>query len=324
MKAHDLLMETTSPSKLPIAHSSHGTWYEVTAGQVKSWYKTHVGPPPNLDKSPNTRYFMHVGNSSKMSYSDTRLVWLRGLQLGSVINSSEFHTTQDGQALQALAHVTGAQQGERVWGDFILYDGQVYLRDAFIHTLPVVAQISTGAVHEVPTNARWTLARIYLKYLVSADRVVVFRNTSDDVSQPWSSASIKSGELVNTQSQRKLDAATQVKLSKELTQALGLQQKVSVSTHIVPNSKLQRVLQAIQDNPGVTRWPLYLSVLKLRQVPAQSSADDAVHELMQMTLISNVNPVLDHAAKYVITPVGKLVLARLNAGHAVAKASLIK
>ncbi len=328
MRAREIQEAASKPAS--IVQVDAGTWYETSAAQVTKWYRNWFLVEPDLDSDPSIRYFVFVPQAQKLWSLDNKVVWLKDSHLSSLASAGKFYTKQEGAALQALADVTQAKQGERVWGDFVLYDGKVYDKHELPQSLPVVAQLSTGEVHEVPASARWTLGRIYLKYKVSADRVVMFRNTLQDVSAPWSTASIKAGKIMEIQSQRKLDPVTQVKLHKELTQALALQQKVSVKTHIVPESKLHDVLRAVMDNPEVDRPKLYWRVLQLVKMPAYRSADDPLLELVKMGLVKETHKdpstyYMSGAERtYSITPVGKLVLARLKSGKPVDKSSLIK
>ena len=327
MRAREIQEAASKP--VSIVQVDAGTWYETSAAQVTKWYSNWFLVEPELDSDPSIRYFVFVPQAHKLWSLDNKVVWLKDSHLSSLASAGKFYTKQEGAALQALADVTQAKQGERVWGDFVLYDGKVYDKHELPQSLPVVAQISTGEVHEVPTSARWTLGRIYLKYKVSADRVVMFRNTLQDVSAPWSTASIKAGKIMEIQSQRKLDPVTQVKLHKELTQALALQQKVSVKTHIVPESKLHRALKAINENPGVTRLSLYWSLLNLSKLPTHRSREDVATELVKLGLATESRHrdklyTSDTDLHYTLTPVGKLVLARLKSGKPVDKSSLIK
>jgi len=65
-------------------------------------------------------------------------------------------------------------------------------------------------------------------------------------------------------------------------------------------------------------------------MPKYMGADDSVIELVKLGLVSETHKdpsvyYLSGAERtYSITPVGKLVLARVNSGKSVAKASLIK
>ena len=135
---------------------------------------------------------------------------------------------------------------------------------------------------------------------------------------------------MDIQSPRKLDAITQVKFGKEISQALGLQQKVSVKTHIIPESKLHDVLRAVNGNPEIDRPTLYWQVLKLAKMPAYKSADDPLLELVKLGLVKETHKapgtyyVSGAERTYSITPVGKLVLARVKSGKPVDKTSLIK
>lgn len=307
-----------------VAKSASGIWYETNASKVKTWYKSQYGGSARLTDAPGVRYFVFVPTGHSLGSSTNRVVEQHGDDLNSVETTGTFYGKQDGAALQALVDVIQVKNGERIWGDFILYQGKVYLEHEFLESLPKVAEISTGEVHEVPPDARWTLARVHLKYQTSADRVVVFRNTTSDVSEPWSAASIKGGEMSDIQSQRKIPTETQVKLSKELAAVLGMEQKVTVTTHIIPNSKLHHMLTAISDNPGVERWKLYWDVLQLKKLPKYRSPQDLASELVSMKLVQEVD---DPARQYPglhVTPIGKLVLSRVNAGHNVSKVTLLK
>lgn len=318
MRAREI-SEAQMDKLVPLVTTPAGIWYETNVDDVAKHFKKINGSDTNVDKTPGIRYFVFAPESSKTWSLASRIMTLKHQDLSGgpyLINK------QDGEDLQALADATHAQNGPGVYGDFLLYKGKVYPKKEFLSSLPVVAQIHTGAVHEVPVDALWTLNRMNLKYQTSAQRVVVFPNTTQQRSDPWSTVSIRDGKISDIQSQRKLDAATQVKLSKELSQALGLQQKVSVKTHIVPESKLHRVLQAINDNPGVDRPDLYWTVLKVQQMPSYRSNADMASELVKLGLVVETKPTTQ--LYYTISPIGKLVLARVKAGHAVAKVSLIK
>jgi hypothetical protein len=327
MRAREIQEATT---QFPIiAQTANCTWYETDAGKIKNWYKQMYGRSPRLHDAPDTRYFVMAPTGQAPLGFISSAVMQQGSDLSSVETTGTFVTKNDGVALQALADATQVKNGEHIWGDFVLYDGKVYLKDGFLSAMPQVAEISTGPVYEIPPDALWTLGKIYLKYKVSAQKVVVFRNTTADVSSPWSSASIRAGVVSDIQSQRKLDKVTEVKLGKEVSQALGLTQKVTVNTHIIPESKLHNTLRAIHDNPGVTRWDLYWRVLNLKKLPTYQSAEDSASELVKLglaTLTQSATPFYtqDSDKHYTITTIGKLVLARVNAGKPVAKTSLIK
>jgi hypothetical protein len=327
MKAREISEVVTN---LPeVAKSPAGAWYETSAAKVKSWFKQMSGSTPNLDTDDSVRHFVFVPVNHKLWSLDNKVLQFSKGELGSVGTTGGFYTGAEAAALQALVDAIRAKNGERIWGDYILYQGQVYPEHEFLATLPKVGEISTGVIHEVPADARWCLQKLQLKYLVNSDRVVVFKNTTQDVSLPWSAVSIKYGKMSDIQSQRKLDKVTQVKLGKEVSQALDLKQNVTVNTHIIPESKLHKTLRAIHDHPGVTRFDLYWRVLNLKKLPPYQSAQDVASELVKLglvTLAESATPFYtqDTDKHYTITTIGKLVLARVNAGKPVAKTSVIK
>ena len=319
MRAYDIIEST--PSQSPeVARTTDGVWYEVDVNKAKKYYKTVYGRTDALEVDPGERYFVFVRNSNKSKGLAEQIVKLKDGEL----SDGDFYSKQHGDNLRALVDATHAQRGERVWGDFILYNGQVYHKNNFIQHMPAVAQISTGAVYEIPKDALWALNRLNIRYQLSADRVLVFKNTNDDTSETWSSVSIKSGKMSDIQSQQPLDTRTQVKLNKELTQELGLQQKATVTSHIIPNSKLHKMLQAINDNPGVKRYQLYWDVLKLKQLPPYRFKSDLCWDLVVMGLVEERYDPSEKYDSLYITPIGKLVLARVSAGNSVSKSSLIK
>lgn len=311
------------PNKLVTLVTTHaGTWYETDVETVAKHFRHINGSDKNVDKTPGIRYFVFAPKSHKTLSLASQFMMLKDHELSGAHHMGFSHylvTKQDAEDLQALVDVTQAQYGTRVYGDFILYKGKVYPKDEFLQTLPVVAQISTGAVHEVPSDALWTLSRLHLKYQTSAQRVVVFKYTQNNFGEPWCVASIKDGKLSDIQSQRKLDKITQVQLGKEVAQALGLTQKVTVNTHIIPESKLHDTLRAINDHPGVNRAQLYWTVLKLKKLPPYLSKEDVAAELVKLGLVKEDERELMH-----VSAMGKLVLARVNAGHPVSKTSLIR
>lgn len=307
-----------------IAQSAHGVWYEIDPSTATKWHKTHYADYVTRDTPPAARYFMFVKNGGTLTSLHNRLVLLHNGQMENMQGSFSFVGKSDRDNLTALVKATNAQTGERVWGDFIVYKGNVYDADEFPATMPVVGQISTGSVYEIPLDLVWALNKIHLKYQVSAHRVVMFKTTQKNFGDAWGAASIKDGKISDIKSQRPLDKVTQVKLGKELSQALGLAQKVTVLTHIIPESKLHDTLRAISDNPGKYRWDLYMGILKLRSVPARGSKDDATTELVNLGLVKDDESDQSVHKGLTITPIGKLVLARVNSGKSVAKASLIK
>ena len=312
---------------IQLATTDAGTWYETQVDDVSQHFKKINGSDKTVDKTPGIRYFVFAPKGLKPWSLASRIMTLKDQDLSG---GPYLITKQDAADLQALADATQAQNGPGVYGDFLLYKGKVYPKKEFLSSLPVVAQIHTGAVHEVPSDALWTLNRMNLKYQTIAQRVVVFPNTTRQISDPWSSVSIRDGKISDIQSTRKLDKITQVKLGKEVAQALGLVQKVTVKTHLIPESKLHDVLRAVNDNPEIDRPKLYWRVLKLSKMPKYMGADDSVIELVKLGLVSETHKdpsvyYLSGAERtYSITPVGKLVLARVNSGKSVAKASLIK
>ena len=307
-------------TQLPIiAQTDSFVWYEADAATVASWYKRYTGGSARLSDAPDARYFVMAPTGQNPWRPNSRMVIQQGDHLISVETTGTFGTHHQGMALQALADAIRVKHGERIWGDFILYDGKVYMKSDVLRSMPKVADISTGPVYEIARDALWILRRIDLKYQVSADKVVVFPNTTQDVSQPWSSASIRAGIVSDIQSQRKLDKVTEVKLGKELSQVLGLTQKVTVNTHIIPQSKLHDTLRAINDHPGVNRAQLYWTVLKLKKLPPYLSKEDVAAELVKLGLVKE-----DERELMSLSPIGKLVLARVNSGKSVEKSSLIK
>ena len=311
-------------TQLPIiAQTDSFVWYEADAATVASWYKRYTGGSARLSDAPDARYFVMAPTGQTPLGLNSRAVMQQADDLISV-ETTAFVTHNDGMALQALSDAIKVKHGERIWGDFILYDGKVYMKSDVLRVMPKVADISTGPVYDIPAHALWTLQKIYLPYKVSADRVVVFRNTTADVSQPWSSASIRAGIVSDIQSQSKLDKVTQVKLGKELSQALNLSQKVTVNTHIIPESKLHDTLRAINDHPDKNYYHLYTYVLNLKKVPKRKSKEDSVSELVQLGLTTEYKPSEMEGSRFKLTPVGRIVLARVNSGKSVAKASLIK
>jgi hypothetical protein len=320
MRATEFLTEAVKPTQtdklITLVSTPTGTWYETDVETLANHFRQINGSDNNVDRSPGVRYFVFAPKGFKTLSLASRVMMLKDQDLsgGTYVASK-----QDAEDLQALADVTQAQHGTRVYGDFILYKGKVYIKYKFLSSLPVVAQIQTGSVHEVPSDALWTLNRLHLKYQTSAQRVVVFPNTTTGVSEPWSSASIRDGKISDIQSQRKLDKITQVQLGKEVAQTLGLTQKITVNTHIIPESKLHDTLRAINDHPGVNRAQLYWTVLKLKKLPPYLSKEDVAAELVKLGLVKE-----DERELMSLSPIGKLVLARVNSGKSVAKASLIK
>jgi hypothetical protein len=321
------ITESQMDNLIQLATTAEGTWYETQVDDTAKHFKKINGSDKNVDNTPGIRYFVFVPKGSKTWSLASRIMMLKHHDLSG---GPYLVTKQDGEDLQALADATQAQNGAHVYGDFLLYKGKVYPKKEFLSSLPVVAQIHTGAVHEVPSDALWTLNRMNLKYQTIAQRVVVFPNTTQQISDPWSSVSIRDGKISDIQSTRKLDKITQVKLGKEVAQALGLAQKVTVKTHLIPESKLHDVLRAVNDNPEIDRPKLYWQVLKLVKMPAYRSADDPLFELVKLGLVNETHKSLTGyyvsgaERTYSITPVGKLVLARLKSGKPVDKSSLIK
>ena len=307
-----------------IAQSAHGVWYEADVGQVNSWYKKTTGFKARLDVDPSIRHFVFVKHGDPLWGPYNIHIGLQHGKLDSLQGNYSFDSQADGENLTALVKATNAQSGQRVWGKFVIYKGNVYHQDEFPVAMPKVGEISTGAVYEIPPDLLWALNKLRLKYQVSAHRVVMFKNTQKNFGDSWSSASIRDGKISDIQSQRKLDKITQVKLAKELASALGLAQKVTVNTHIIPESKLHDTLRAISDNPGKYRWDLYMGILRLRSVPARGSKDDATTELVNLGLVHDDESEQSVHKGLTITPIGKLVLARVNAGKSVSKSSLIK
>lgn len=314
-----------------VAKAASGTWYEITLNKAKIWFKKVYGYSLDVNTDASGRFFIFVNDGDPVWNDSTKLIKLKDHELISPEDyHSAFNSQQEKQELKAIVAATQAQSGEHVNGNYVLYKGKVYDKEEFPSKMNVVGQISTGAIYEIPPDAWWVLDKLGLKSQVSANRMVVFRNTADKVSQPWGVASITSGQLMNMQSQRKLDTITQVKFSKEISQALGLQQKVSVKTHIVPESKLHDVLRAVNDNPGIDRPTLYWRTLKLSKMPKYMGADDSVIELVKLGLVSETPKatgayyVSGAETTFSITNAGKFVMAGLKAGKSIAKSSLIK
>ena len=325
MRATEFLTEAVKPTQtdklITLVSTPTGTWYETDVETLATHFRQINGSDNNVDRSPGVRYFVFAPKGFKTLSLASRVMMLKDQDLsgGTYVASK-----QDAEDLQALADVTQAQHGTRVYGDFILYKGKVYIKYKFLSSLPVVAQIQTGSVHEVPSDALWTLNRLHLKHQTSAQRVVVFPNTTTGVSEPWSSASIRDGKISDIQSQHSLDKITKVKLGKELSQALNLSQKVTVNTHIIPESKLHDTLRAINDHPDKNYYHLYTYVLNLKKVPTRKSKEDSVSELVQLGLTTEYKPSELEGSCFKLTPVGRIVLARVNSGKSVDKSSLIK
>lgn len=321
-------LQEAAKSSLPIiSDTDTGTWYETDHVKVNAWHKKMHGSDLQQAPDADMRYFVFVKKGDTLGSLDNKVVFLRNGEMSS--GNSSFHYEQDAQALRDIVNATQAQSGARVWGSYIIYKGKVYFDSKFPNVLPEIAQISTGAVHEVPEDAWWTLNKLHLRYQTGADRVLVFKNTTHNPMQPWSVVTIKDGELGVINSQRKLDAITIMKLSQELAQALGLVQKVTVASHVIPKSKLHRALKAIDENPGVTRLSLYWSLLNLSKLPTHRSREDVATELVKLGLATESRHrdklyTSDTDLHYTLTPVGKLVLARVNSGKNVAKSTFFK
>jgi hypothetical protein len=325
MKATEI--SEASKINLPeIAQSDHGVWYAVPVRDLESWYRKTWAAKARLDVDPAITYLVFVQNGQPVwgspgGYPNMSLALHNG-KLSSILSNSSFYNKSDQDNLTALVQATNAQSGERVWGNFIIYKGHVYDQDEFPVAMPKVGEISTGAVYEIPSDVTWALNKLKLKYQVSAHRVVMFKTTAKNFGDSWGAASIRDGKISDIQTQRPLDKVTQLKLGKEVAQALGLVQKVTVNTHIIPESKLHDTLRAISDHPGVDRPDLYWKVLKQQKMPAYQTNADVASELVKLGLVHEDTSTSQRY--YTLTPIGKLVLARVNSGKSVAKASLIK
>ena len=316
MRAYEIQESIT---KLPvIAQGPSGTWYKTDAAGARKWYKQMYGGNQKIADDPNITYILYVPNGTKVWGLNNGIVALKGKDLESVFGD-EFYNQEEQGDLQALADATGAENGDSLYGNFILYKGKVYNNQDVLLDMPKVGGISTGSVYEVPKDARWILNRLNLRYQTSADRVVVFKNGS--LMYPWSTVSIRDGQVGDVQSRDKLGKAVITKLAQEVSSVLGLEQKLTVTSYLIPKTKLHKTLQAISNNPGVDRPNLYWKVLKLQKLPSWKGPNDVATELVNLGLVDVDQK--GYQLYYTITTPGSLVLAALDSGTPIKKTDLM-
>lgn len=320
MKIQELTESEQPPFKV-IAQGDYGVWYELDASQIVQWITSVFNNRPFIHTTD--RYFVLVPKNKEIKDRQNEVLTLDGDDLRAVTANTIFNTPASGQALTGLVGVVPAQTSKQVPGNYLVYDGNTYRKIEFPNLLPVIGEISTGTVHEVPEQAVWVMNRLHVKFLHKADRRIVFKVNSN-WQMPWGGVSVKSGVLSDIISYYEPDTLDKSKLSKELSELLGVEKKVSAVTHLLPSGRLHKVLEVIQRHPEVMRRSLYLNLLKLSKIPSHRAPDDSTHELVQLGLITQNSEWGTDMAKYTITPVGKLVLLRLNAGKSVPKHTLIK
>ena len=327
MKAHEIQQEASAPPRL-VAAGPHGNWYATTSSEVQAWYKKNYGAPSqSFEKDPPSKFVIFVPHNDSLGSLDNIPVQITSdnqLICGGNHGFYDWSTVAD---IQSLLDATGAQSGQRLWGNVLVHNGQAYFKTDVLKSFAQVGKVGDSVVYEVPRDAWWVLNKLNLKYQVSSNRVVVFNASPQKYNDEWISVSIKNNQVTSVQSRRNLSKDAKLKLSLAVSKALGLGQAETTQHYLIPNTKMHRVLKAIADNPGVKRWPLYLNVLKLKKVPAYKSDEDVASRLVDLglaTIPDEKDEYGEPVLAYHLNARGKMVLAALDAGKRVPMSSMVK
>lgn len=322
MRARELREATNT--KLPvISQSELGTWFESDFNHLSVWREKMYGSGL-YGGNKTDRYFVFVRQGDKLGSMTNVVLELDGEDLSAITPDSHTWSPSIAQAVQQLVDTVNAKYSPGVYGNHVVYRGKVYEKKEFVKHLPVIGAISTGKVYEVPTDAGWIMSRLSIYFQESADRMVLL-TVSKFGDNPLGTVSVKNGQMSDIKTLSKINNIPKLQLTRELNALLGTQSKVSVTAHLIPKGKLHKTLLGVQQNPDVERSDLYWRVLNLSKLPGYASPEDATFELMHLGLISDeLKGDFHKLTHYTITPIGKLVLARLNAGKTVDKHSLVK
>jgi hypothetical protein len=315
MRAQEIILESDSQSLKQVVKTDQGVWYQVDPSSVE-WYAKQV--KFTFEKiPPHVPVYMFVADHLDPWDWGMSILMLVDQDLQMVHSGN--YVKQNTHLLQALVDKVGAKTGTRIYGELIVYDGQVWVTHEVFTTMPQVSTWNTRPIYEVPASARWILNRLRLKYHIQSDKTLVFQ---DAASLLWMCMSIKNNKIVSVQSTLKLPLVRTVEISIQLAQLLGLKLVETTAYNLMPLTQAHKVLQAIQDNYQIARTHLYWGVLKLKKIPTHKGDQDWAHHMVSWGLVSKQETDLDDI-RYSITPKGKMVLAALNAGKPVPLKSFI-
>lgn len=230
--------------------------------------------------------------------------------------------------LKKLAKLTGATHAPSVYaGDVkhhVLHKGEV------IHTgLKMkdyaLAPLSNGSqVYKIPKNLLWTIG------------ILFHRESNEEWDTRWDIHSgiagtytiVSKGDHVVRAYYPENKAHTAIKEIKELAQREGLTLGVDLPDvpatvvgkprMVKPASNMHKMLTYIAGHPGANRSDWYVKHLGNQAQGMVGWTDDKAHDGVAAAMGWIKNEGTGGSYSLSITPIGKLILARLNGGHTVA------
>jgi hypothetical protein len=320
MKAHEILVESVKPSLKKLVQVAQGTWYETNYESVNWWYTTMYGTglDHKLNVTPDSLLYMFVPKGKDAWDWGMNILSMQDKDLTMV--AADSYMAQDLPVLQALVDKVGALTGTRLYGDLVVYDGKVYVSGQVFTTMPQKTDISGQPVYEVPASAWWILDKLHLTYHKKSDQILVFWHKE---LKAWCCVSIKQNKVMAVSSTAKLNLHQAAEISLQIAKKLGLKLSETSAHYVTPDSIVHKVLQIMQDDPGVARTDLYWKKLQQKKLPTHKGSKDQASQLVHWGLasesITNLGPIT-----YTITAKGKMVLAALNSGKKVPLSGLIK
>lgn len=275
------------------------TGYDMKAGA----YTLSLTPDQAVDQYPNRYMFFTT----------------QGHDLVSLAGRDQFPPT----ILKKLAQITGAQHAPgldaRDFKDHVLHQGQVQPTKAMWSSYVQPPLTDGSQVWQIPKSLFWTLARPKwanskpwnTEWLINNSLVGNIQLLAQDdhivsVSYPQNKAA-KANQLIKELQNRE-----------NLTLGVDLPEPVAQKPKTVkPQSVMHQMLTYVAENPGVSRSDWFIKHMGYHPSGMPGWTDSKAHDGVAASMGWIRNEGTGSKYSLHITPVGKVVLARLNAGHPV-------
>lgn len=301
MQAAEIETGTAKPRK--IASTPNANWYVVSKNYIKKHVK-NLRPPlgmtnylyKSVEHTWYNAWFTLVGNDLHLLAGNLAT----GTDIQPLLNAQPQIRTGSGVYL-------GDLNNKIIWDGELVDPVQLLTKNEH-HLFDIPPDYK---VYEIPKTMWWVADKLNVGRYSKTTRLLLLT---------WHSAmygvAINGDQIlgvVTPSRSEKLPQATWVKIIKNLTSELNLKAPPTTVSNLLPQGRVHKLLQWVDQNPGMPRWKVYSQGLKLKQMPSPGSENDTVNSLYKWQLLhADQDPLDEFDAPLTITARGKMILAMLN------------
>jgi hypothetical protein len=353
MRATEFLTEAanttqTAPDGSKLIATAGSMWlWQVAASTYDAVYQKHKADKwnPALPVPPQAGAIYYVSDHTKQDYDKTQNTYvMRSLTPGQAVNEYDFYyrfLTRVGDELinlagrksfspgllKKLVKITGAQHAPTIHSDdvkhHVLHGGEV-THTKIKYQEYELAPLSDGSkVYKVPKNLLWTVG------------IKVHGQSNQDWDTRWqiespiagSYAFVSKGNHLTRLNYPQNKAHAALKEIRELVAREHLTLGVTLPDAppptagkprmVKPASNMHKMLAYVAEHPGANRSDWFVKHLGNKPAGMKGWTDDKALDGVAAAMGWIRNEGTGGSYSLHITPVGKLILARLNGGHSV-------